>query len=143
MIAKADQSSLEATFDYYWRLLAPPTIKVERQLKFNRYKIDFAIPDAKIAVELDGGRGGGYGRQVNCQACGAVVRARTKGGGIGKPIRLPYPSHSGEKQERDARKQNELTADGWAVLRYSSEMIAADPEGAINQIVWLWQERKP
>jgi len=106
------------------------------------YRLDFAFPDLKVGIELDGGRGGGYGRAVRCHACGATVRARLKSGGLGKPLRIPYPSHSGKQQERDLLKQNLLVEKGWIILRYSSTMLKEDPEGIFNQIIKVTVTRR-
>lgn len=133
-----DQSELEAAFLYYWRLLAPADFPEPKpQFPYFNYKVDYAFPDEKVAVELDGGRGGGYGRAVRCHACGATVRARLSNGGFGKPLRIPYPSHSGKQQERDLVKQNLLAVGGWSVLRFSSFMLEEDPEGCIKQVIRL------
>jgi very-short-patch-repair endonuclease len=61
------ESALEATFAYWWDLLVVPDWPApEREYLFNaphtRHRFDFAWPQRKVAVEVDGGtwlRGGG------------------------------------------------------------------------------------
>ena len=130
-------SDLEATFLFYWRALAPEGLSEPvSQYPFLNYKIDFAFPEAKVAIELDGSGGGGYGRRIKCHNCGAIVRARKKDGSPGRELRVPYPSHGSKKNtDRDAKKANLLQADDWLILRYTSGQLKADPHYIIEEIV--------
>ena len=107
------KSELEEAFLYYWRLLANDLPEPATQYKFHperRWPLDFAWPELKISVEINGAGGGGYGNPIICHACGARVHARLKDGGIGKELRLGDPSHSSaDGQKRDAEKTNALT----------------------------------
>lgn len=129
-------SDLEASFLYYWRAVASSDIpEPVAQYPFENYKIDFAWPDQKVAVELDGSGGGGYGRRVRCHNCGVVVRATKKDGSPGKELRVPQPSHGSRKgRDRDATKANALQAAGWVILRYTSGQLDDDPFGVIAHI---------
>lgn len=127
-------SDLEAKFDYYWRIIAQDYPKPMAQYKFERWVIDRAFPEYKIAIELNGGSGGGYGRPVICHKCGSRVRARKNDGSLGRELRLPYPSHAGRGAERDAEKSNALQAAGWVVLTFTSQQLK-DPERVIQAIV--------
>lgn len=138
-----DISDLEAAFLYYWRAFAPEELpEPQGQFKYFDYRLDYAFPDVRLAIELDGGRGGGFGRAVVCHACGATVRARRADGSPGKPLRVPYPSHSGQGAERDTVKQNLLVIGGWYPLRFSSAMFDSNPGGCIDQIVRLYKRLK-
>lgn len=130
-------SDLEATFDYYWTIFAGSNgyPAPEKQFKVGRFIIDRAWPEFRVAVELNGGAGGGYGRPVVCHNCGVTVRARKANGQLGRELRMPYPSHSGQGAERDARKSNLLTGAGWKVLTYTSAQVKADPEAVIQGVV--------
>lgn len=134
-------SDIEVAFLTFWRIIASPLGYPDPsgQYPFFNYVLDYAFPDLKIAIELDGGRGGGYGHPVKCHACGALVRAIKKGGEIGKPLRLPYPSHSGAGAERDVIKQNLLVIGGWYPLRFSSVMLEDDPDACINLVIRLYK----
>lgn len=61
-----------------------------------KYRFDFAWPDRKLAVEVEGGTRFGRSRH-------------SKGDGF----------------ERDAAKYNRAARDGWMVLRYSTRMVVS------------------
>jgi very-short-patch-repair endonuclease len=68
----------------------------EREYKFNvsrKWRFDFAFPDKKIAVEIEGGTWK-QGRH-------------TRGAGF----------------EKDCEKYNQAVLDGWRVLRFTSGMV--------------------
>lgn len=130
------RSSLEATFDYYFRAFAGEDYPFpECEYKFKNWRVDRVWVDCRLAVELNGGAGGGYGSPVVCHRCGTRVRAKTKDGGVGRELRMPYPSHSGKGSERDAAKANALISEGWTLLTFTSNQINSDPAGCISQIV--------
>lgn len=130
------RSDLEAKFDYYYRAFAGDEFPTpDAEYKFKNWRVDRAFPDCRIAVELNGGAGGGYGSPVVCHNCGVRVRARTKDGRVGRELRLPYPSHSGKGAERDAEKANALAAAGWTLLTFTSAQIDSDPAGCIGTVV--------
>ena len=128
-------SDAERSFLTWWRGLTNDLPEPVSQYKFNRFRIDFAWPDQKIAVEIDGSGGGGYGRSVVCHRCGATVRARKKDGSPGKALRVPYASHgSGDGRARDAEKSNSLQLAGWLILRYTTLMLNQKPEFVIAEV---------
>lgn len=135
------KSDLEATFLYYWHIVAPDLPEPETQYKFHpkrRWRLDFAWPDFRLSVEVNGTGGGGYGNPVVCHVCGARVRARLKGGALGKELRLNDPSHaSADGQARDAEKQNAMIALGWRPMIFTSKMLHDDPAGCIEQVASL------
>lgn len=59
------QSKLEQTFEFYLRALGADLPEAKREFRFHpvrRWRFDWAWPDSKLAVEVDGGqwvRGGG------------------------------------------------------------------------------------
>lgn len=128
-------SELEKAFDNYWIKYAGDYPSPVKEFIFQRWKIDRAFPEYQVAVELNGGAGGGYGRRINCHRCGTVVRARRKDGGVGRELRVPYPSHSGQGAERDAAKHNSLQHAGWVSLVFTSAQFLKNPEECIQQIV--------
>lgn len=75
---------------------------IVREYHFEQYRIDLAIPDQKLAIEVNGGRW------------------------------LPGGGKHGT--ERDRRKIRRLTLAGWHVLEYSTELLANDPLGIIEEI---------
>lgn len=127
-------SSLESQFDYFLTILGPDIPKPVPQYKIERYFIDRAWPEFSIAVELNGGAGGGYGQRVICNKCHTPVRARKKDGTLGKELRMPYPSHSGAGAERDALKFNLLTQLGWRVFVVTSNYLKENPEAVIGML---------
>lgn len=136
------RSDLEAMFDHYYRIYSNGAPEPVSQYKFGRWSIDRAWPDLKIAVELNGGAGGGFGRPIMCHNCGVQVRAKDSLGRPGRPLRIPYPSHSGKGAERDARKANELQAAGWVILTFTSNQLKGDPESVICNILEEMKKRK-
>lgn len=70
-----------------------------REYKFvddRRWRFDFAWPDKKLAVEVEGGTSFGRSRH-------------SRGDGF----------------ERDAAKYNRASREGWVVLRYTTRMVGA------------------
>jgi len=71
-------------------------IAFEREYKFHparKWKFDFALPDKKLAIEVEGGTwiGGSHNR--------------------------------GERYEQDCEKYNAAAVMGWRVLRYTTSMV--------------------
>ncbi len=137
-----DKSDLEAAFDYQFRVLAPELPKPETEYYFakpRKWRIDRAWPQHKVAVEVEGGT---WGRKIICHNCGQVVHAKTKGGKIGRQLRL-YGGHNAAGFKKDIEKYNRLAADGWILLRYSSEDIHGDPYKMVVQIRGALESRAP
>jgi len=83
-------------------------INYEKEYRFHptrRWRFDFAIPEHKIAIEIEGG---------------IFVRGRhTRGAGY----------------QKDCEKYREATILGWQLLRYTTNELAKDPEMIIRDIV--------
>ncbi len=93
------KSSLELTFETYWKALAKDLPLYSDEFKFHpkrKWRFDYAWPDKKIALELDGGtwlRGGGR-----------------------------------HNRDSDREKMNAAVLLGWKVLRFSGEQLKSDPK---------------
>lgn len=103
-------SDLEETFAAYWRLFAPGAPAPAREYRFappRRWRADFAWPAHRVMVEIEGGT----------HSNGRHVR------GYG------YAS--------DIEKYNAATLAGWRILRYTGDMLAADPLKAVGEVLAL------
>lgn len=96
-----------------------------------RWRFDRAWPEERIAVELEGGR---YGKTINCQNCGALVRARKADGSYGKAIRVLGWHARDERFQGDAEKYNAAQILGWVVLRFTNEDVEGNPFDMIAAI---------
>jgi very-short-patch-repair endonuclease len=100
-------STLESTFDYWWRILAADlVVPVEEHYfaKPRRFRFDRAFLVERVAVELEGGT---WGKSRHT---------------------------SGSGYARDCAKYNLATAMGWRVLRYTTDMLTNDPAACVEQI---------
>lgn len=106
------QSSGERAFLHWWNMLAESEIVWEQQHRFHpvrKWRFDFAIPDKKVAVEVDGG--------VWLPKHGKKSRHTT-----------------GTGYQKDCEKLNAAVSLGWRVLRYTPQMLATNPIECIEQI---------
>jgi len=97
------ESVLERDFLLACREMGLP--ESEREYRFDakrRWRIDFAWPEHRVAVEIEGGDWSG-GRHLR-----------------GKGFNL------------DASKYNALTLAGWRLLRFTGTMIETDPFGCVR-----------
>jgi len=93
-----EPSDLERTFATLWRQIGGPDLVPEYQfLPPRRWRFDFAHPGTLVAVELEGG----------VHTNGRHVRA--------------------EGFTKDCEKYNAATADGWALFRFTADMLRDDP----------------
>lgn len=119
------RSELERAFltQLRWAKLPDP----EPEYKFHpqrRWRLDFAWPSHKVAVEVEGGT---WGKPVICHQCGVHVLGTTR---RGQPYRIREAGgrHTrGKGFENDVEKYNEATALGWQVFRVTSTMLRKDP----------------
>ena len=105
-------SHLEDDFERYAvRYYGLP--RPEREVRFappRRFRFDFAFPEQRVAVELDGG-------------------TWTRGRHV-----------TGAGFEKDCEKMNLATALGWRVLRFTAGMLERDPAGCMEQVRRLLEE---
>lgn len=87
-------SNLEELFSYYVRIAGLPTPEREiRPIHGRQWRVDFAWPSHRIALEIEGGSWNG-GRH-------------TRGAGF----------------EQDCEKYNAIALDGWTLIRVTGAMI--------------------
>jgi very-short-patch-repair endonuclease len=100
-------STLESTFDYLLRVLAPDLPEPETEYRIipsRKWRWDCAWPVEQVAIELQGGLWT-YG-------------AHTRPAGV----------------QRDMEKHNAATCAGWRLLYFSTDMLTHEPEKAIAQV---------
>lgn len=108
------QSSLETAFETRWLQLSPDYPPPQREWKFltgRKFAFDFAWPEYKVAVEMEGGI---HGRGRHVRPAG---------------------------YEKDCEKYNLAALFGWCVLRYTGGMLERDPEKIVGQIQWILEQR--
>lgn len=106
----SEPSSGERTFIYYWTMFGDETLPFKREYQFHptrEWRLDFAWPVHKVACEIEGGAFSG-GRH-------------TRGAGF----------------TQDCEKYNAATLHGWGLLRFTPQMLEADPETCIEQVITL------
>jgi len=89
-------------------LLKISNIQFEREYRFHpvrRWRFDFAIPQNRIAVEIEGG--------IYTQG------RHTRGSGFAK----------------DCEKYNAATVLGWSVLRYPANQVSSESAEEIKQLI--------
>jgi very-short-patch-repair endonuclease len=105
-------STLELKFLDYWQLLAPKHLQPIAEYPFakpRKFRFDYAFPEQRVAIELEGGSWSG-GRH-------------TRGQGF----------------EDDCTKYNLAVQLNWRVLRYTTSLLEGDPDGCIRQVVAVIQ----
>lgn len=101
-------SKLEREFLGFWKILKGPELTTEYRFHAKRrWTFDFAFPEKKIAMEVEGGT---FSR-------GRHVR------GVG--------------YANDCIKYNAATVLGWQVYRFTSDMLKKDPYGHLKPIIEL------
>lgn len=106
-------SALETAFQFYWQALrptdAPDPVAEYAFLPPRRWRFDYAWPDARVAVELEGG----------VYTNGRHVRPDGFTG--------------------DCVKYNHAALNGWRVLRFTGQLLSEDPATCISQVAQLLQ----
>lgn len=120
-------STLERAFLRAWELVHGLTLRPVMQFKFaapeRLWRADFAWPDQKLLVEVDGG---GFGRVVVCGRCKRPVY-RTLKSGRRMPIREGGGHNTAEGLRADHEKSNWAIIHGWRVLRYTTKDLEERP----------------
>ena len=104
-----------------------------------KWRFDFAWPDHKVAVELEGGV---YGKPIYCHNCGVKQRARKKDGSLGKVIMLGGGHTRFHRFLSDKEKYNTAASMGWVVLRFVREDILGDPFDTVEQVRGALSDRR-
>ncbi len=94
---------------------------------------DFAIPEYKIAIEVEGGT---FGHIVVCNHCGMKVSGVSKKGHH-YYVRAGGRHNRGKGYEEDREKYNTAQVLGWRVLSFTPEMILSQPVACMDQILLL------
>lgn len=103
------RSSLERQFLALWQMFAsnlPPPIEQFRFHQTRLWRFDFAWPDAKVAVELEGGT---WSRRKMAHNTGAGI-------------------------QRDIEKHNAAIIEGWRVFRYTTKDLDSRPALVIQEV---------
>lgn len=108
----AKQKDSAETFARYWALFALKESTYEREYRFcNRlWRFDFAWPEQRLAVEIDGGR--------------HIVRHGAKGTAVG----------GRHNTDTDDEKLNEAAILGWRIMRFSKQALERNPLKVINTV---------
>lgn len=105
----------ESKFAMYCKMQGLP--EPEREYRFDperKWRFDFSWPDAHVAVEIEG---------------------VTKWGGLKKIGRHQTP----KGVAADCEKYNKAVINGWAILRYTQDMLNLD---AVHQVQYLIDIRR-
>jgi len=122
-MAKVSKSALERHVET--RIIQLELPRPLSEYKFHpdrRWRFDFAWPDIKLAIEIEGGT---FGRVVYCHSCGARVKRRLKSGRL-VDIREGGRHNTGIGFERDVEKYNAAVVRGWRVVRLTRKMIESE-----------------
>lgn len=108
-------SALERTFDTYWRMVDGPELTPE-----HRFAAEIVGPGAGLRARLDAA--GLADWRFDRAHLPAKVAIELEGGVFsnGRHTR-------GAGFAEDCRKYNAATADGWAVFRFTADMLRDDP----------------
>jgi len=101
-----------------WEAFFLPVPIPEFEFSNRKFRFDYAFPNVKLAVEIEGGA---YARTIKCHSCGQVVKVKSKKGGL-VPFRFGG-GHNGSRFESDREKYNLAIELGWVVLRYKPQAI--------------------
>jgi very-short-patch-repair endonuclease len=103
---ETEMDKAEAFLDL-WRWSCPNLPLPVREFRFSkrRFRFDFAFPDRKVAVEIEGG-GWIYGRH-----------------------------HRPKGYEMDLEKYNLAQYLGWKVFRFTPQMLENDPDGCVGMVL--------
>lgn len=114
------------TLLYQVRLTSLPAPELEYRFaepvpgqRRRQWRFDLAWPLRKLAVEIEGGT---FGRSVECHRCGVKVVRRLKSGKL-MQVREGGAHNTGKGMREDMEKYNAAAHAGWAVLRYTPEMV--------------------
>lgn len=108
-------SHLHEQFLTLWERFGAPVLTPVSEYRFTferEWRLDCAFPDSLVGVEIDGG---------------TWTRGRhSRGAGYAE----------------DCRKINHAATLGWAVLRYTSDMLMLDPLGVVQEVETMLDSRR-
>lgn len=118
----------------------------EREFRFHperRWRFDFAWPDVKVAVEIDGG---GYG--FRCRTCRGTGKASGKFGPAtcrtcGGTGRMVGGHNTATGSTNDAEKGNAAVVLGWRVLRFTTRMLERSPGECVQTLETVLGKPEP
>lgn len=115
-------------------LLRGMNINFEREFYFHsvrKWRFDFAIPEKKIAIEIEGGT---FGKIVVCNHCHKKVFFVTKTGKIAY-VRQAGGHNSGKGYKKDIEKYEEASFLGWTLLRFTTVQVERNPQKVCESIL--------
>ena len=128
------KSHLEAAFSTLWHQIAPDSPEPEHDVTFypgRKWRADFIWKRERVLVELEGQV---WGAQVHCQACGALVKKRGKGGKW-YVVREAGGRHvRGDGFQNDVDKYNAAQSIGYRLFRVTAKMLDEDPYSIIMMV---------
>ncbi len=123
-------SDLERAFETLaWALLPPDQQNFVHPYRpwAGRSHVDFAWPDVKVYVELQGGV---WGKPQRCPNCGMTIRGQG-----GAHVR-------GARYTQDCEKHNRLVAEGWAPFNLTTAMLEDNPAYWLGLVSEAIKERR-
>lgn len=84
-----------------------------------KYRLDFAWPEFRLYLEVNGGN---FGGRVYCQKCKTIVKKRNKAGKWYE-VRIGQGHGRGKALEKDYERLSLLTGQGWRQIAVTGEMI--------------------
>lgn len=123
----AERSKLELRFLGLWEERGLP--ELEEEYRFHpvrKWRVDFALPDLKIGIEVEGGT---WGKPVYCPRCRTRIKGVWKGGRHNHPSSFP----------NDCEKYNHAAMLGWRIFRLTEKMFHA----GLDQIEDFLKETAP
>lgn len=140
-LPRKKSSDLEDMFADLWAQFGDGPTPI-RELLFipgRRFRLDFAWPESRVGVELEGAT---LGRPVKCHKCGTLARARKGDGSLGGQLRVGGAHSTGEGVQRDCQKNNLALSQGWAILRFTSKDVKERGKACVDQVAELIKFRK-
>lgn len=116
-------------------------ITLKKEFMFHpkrKWRFDFAIPEIKVAIELEGGNAGNI---VICNHCHRKVGRRLKNGKY-TLVRSGGRHNSITGYRNDCEKYNAAASLGWTVFRYTTDMITKNPAQVIDDIKQYLNQRE-
>ncbi len=131
-------SSLEIAFMKAWRTFADHDRYAypNREHRFHptrKWRFDFAWPDDRLAVEMEGGV---FSHPVKCDKCKEPVERFDKRTKRMVRVYATYGGHTTNTNfQADCAKYNAAAGLGWIVLRYTSKDMEDRPVQVVEEIM--------